>query len=184
MFGDHERVDNGLGGARTAVTDFQVTQLQSLRNRQDVFTPKSDLERTPVFGTGAMRTLGFAINHRLSSIQTLSLRYLNRESRQGGGANDGLAIPYIPKHYLLVGSQWSLPGRWLLGANAAYRSVRFRDDTNQNAIQHGWSYGLTAYWESEDKRVSVQAILDNLLSRTNAGDLPDAHAVLRFGYRF
>lgn len=184
VFADAERVDNGLGGARTAITDFEVTQLQSLRNRQDVFTPKSDLERTPLFASGAVNTFGFAINHRLGSTQTLSLRYLHRDSRQGGGANDGLAIPFIPKHYLLLGSQWSLPGRWLLGANAAYRSVRFRDDTNQNAIQHGWSYGLNVYWESEDKRISVQALLDNLLSRTNAGDLADAHALLRLGYRF
>ena len=90
----------------------------------------------------------------------------------------------MPKHYLLAGSQWSLPGRWLLGANAAYRSIRFRDDINQDAAQHGWSYGLTVYWETADKRVSLQAILDNLLSRSNAGDRSDAHAVVRLGYRF
>ena len=183
-FLDEERVDNGIGGARSAITDFQVTQLQSLRNRQDVFTAKSDLERTPVFANGSVRTVGMAINHRLNAGQTLSLRYLHRDSRQSGGANDGLAIPYMPKHYLLAGSQWSLPGRWLLGANAAYRSIRFRDDINQDAAQHGWSYGLTVYWETADKRVSLQAILDNLLSRSNAGDRSDAHAVLRLGYRF
>ncbi|MBL8381861.1 MAG: tetratricopeptide repeat protein [Burkholderiales bacterium] len=183
-FADEERVDNGLGGARSAITDFQLTQLQNLRNRQDVFTPKSDLERTPVFAVGTVRTVGMAINHRLSSRQTLSLRYLNRDSRQSGGANEGLVVPYTPRHYLLAGSQWALPGRWLVGTNAAYRSIRFRDDTNQNAAQHGWSYGLTVYWEGEDKRSSFQAILDNLLSRSNAGDTSDAHLVLRYGYRF
>ena len=126
----------------------------------------------------------FAVNHRLTTRQTLSLRYVHRDSRQSGGATDGLAVPYMPKHYMLAGSQWALPGRWLLGVNAAYRSIRFRDDANQDAAQHGWSYGLTAYWETEDKRLSFQAILDNLLSRSNAGDRPDAHAVLRVGYRF
>jgi tetratricopeptide (TPR) repeat protein len=183
-FIDEERTDNGLGGARTAISDFEVTQLQNLRNRQDVFTAKPDLERTPVFGLGTVRTAGFAINHRLSRTQTLSLRYLHSESRQSGGANDGLVIPYIPRHYLLAGSQWALSGRLLFGLNAAYRGVRFRDDTNQNAIQHGWSYGMSVYWETEDKKLSLQAILDNLLSRTNAGDTPDARMILRAGYRF
>ena len=186
-FIDEERVNNGVGGARTAIVDFQNEQLQSLRNRVDVFTAKPDLERTPIFGVGTIRTVGLAANYRLSSTQTLSARYLYRESRQAGGANDGLAVPFMPKNYLLLGSQWALPGRLLFGLNGAYRSLRFRDDTNQDAAQHGWSYGLTAYWESEDKRASVQAILDNLLSRTNAASLrtqSDAHFVLRFGYRF
>ena len=192
-FVDHEQINNGLGGARTAITDFEVTQLASLRNRQDVFTAKPDVERTPIFGTGTVRTVGMAVNHRLSRDHTVSLRYLYRDSEQGCStdigvtrqcANAGLAVPYIPRHYLLAGSQWALPGRLLFGMNAAYRSIRFRDDINQNAIQHGWNYGLSVYWESEDKRLSLQAILDNLLSRTNAGDLTDAHLVLRAGYRF
>ena len=183
-FIDEERTDNGLGGARTAVSDFELTQLQNLRNRQDVFTAKPDLERTPVFTLGTVRTAGFAVNHRWSKTQTLSLRYLHSDSRQAGGANDGLAIPYVPKHYLLAGSQWALPGRLLFGLNTTYRSARFRDDTNQNAIQHGWSYGMTVYWETEDKKLSLQAVLDNMLSRTNAGDTTDVRLILRGGYRF
>ena len=183
VFVDSERVDNGLGGARNAIADFEVSQLQNLRSRQDVFSPKSDVEATPVFGAGTLRTLGLAANHRLGSDQTLSLRYLYRDSQQRG-VNAGLAIPYIPRHYLLLGSQWALGGHWLLGVNTAWRSARFRDDTALDPIAHGWSHGLTLFWEADDKRANVQLLLDNLLSRRTAGDKPDPHVLIRLGYRF
>jgi len=43
VFLDHERVDNGLAGRRTAISDFQLTQLEDLRNRPDVFAAKGVL---------------------------------------------------------------------------------------------------------------------------------------------
>ena len=182
-FVDAERVDNGLGGARNTISVFELTQLQNLRNREDVFSPRPDIEDTPIFGRGTVRTFGLAANQRWGANQTVSLRYLYRDSHQGG-AGAGLLVPYLPRHFLRLGSQWSLQDRWLLGVSGTYRSLRFRDDTNLDPIQHGWAYGLSVAWESEDKRSSVQLILDNLLSRTRAGDKPDAHMVVRYGYRF
>jgi len=183
-FLDHERIDNGLGGQRTAITGFEVTQLDSLRNRPEVFSSKSDLENTPVFVEGTVSTLGLAANTLLSDRQTVSASYLARGSRQTG-VNTGLLIPYVPRNYLQLGSQWSLPERLLLGASAVYRSTRYRDDTNLDPIRAGWSFGLTAYWETADKKSSVQAILDNLLpDAKNADTQPYPHLVLRYAYRF
>ena len=183
-FLDHERIDNGLGGQRTAITGFEVTQLDSLRSRPEVFSPKSDLENTPVFVEGTVSTLGLAANALLSDRQTVSASYLARGSRQTG-INAGLLIPYVPRNYLQLGSQWSLPERWLLGASAVYRSTRYRDDANLDPIRAGWSFGLTAYWETADKKSSVQAILDNLLpDAQNADTQPYPHLVLRYAYRF
>lgn len=183
-FLDHERVDNGLGGQRTAITGFEVTQLESLRNRPDVFSSKSDLENTPVFEAGTVSTLGLAANTLLSDRQAVSASYLARSSRQTG-INNGFLIPYVPRSYLQLGSQWSLPERWLLGASATYRSTRYRDDTNLDPIRAGWSFGLTAYWETADKKSSVQAILDNLLPDMRSADMqPYPHLVLRYAYRF
>ena len=182
-FLDREEVDNGLGGQRTAVSDFQLTQLENLRNRPEVFSPKPDIEETPQFAKGTVSTLGVAGNMLVGRNQMLAARYLARDSRQRGDLA-GRWIPYIPRHYLLLSSQWSLPERWLLGANAAYRSTRYRDDANLDPMGAGWSFGLTAYWETADKRSAVQVILDNLLTHSNVGLRPDAQLMLRYVGRF
>ena len=182
-FIDHERIDNGLGGQRTAITDFELTQLESLRNRPEVFSPKADIEETPVFGEGTVNTLGLAANVLVNDRQTISARYLRRHSQQQG-ANAGLQIPFLSRDFVQLGSQWSLPQRWLLGVSAVYRGERFRDDTNLEPLKAGWTYGLTAYWETADKHSGVQFILDNLLSDKRVGLKSDAHLVLRYSHRF
>ncbi|MDO8810703.1 MAG: FecR domain-containing protein [Gallionella sp.] len=183
-FLDHEHINNGLGGQRTAITGFEVTQLDSLRSRPEVFSPKSDLENTPVFEAGSVSTFGMAANTLLSNRQTVSASYLSRTSRQSG-INTGLLVPYIPRSHLQLGSQWSLPDRWLLGTSAVYRSTRYRDDTNLDPVKAGWSFGLTTYWETADKRSSIQAILDNLLPDSRTADVqPYPHLALRYSYRF
>ncbi|HIJ90374.1 MAG: tetratricopeptide repeat protein [Desulfobulbaceae bacterium] len=181
---DHEHIENGLGGQRTAITGFEVTQLESLRNRPEVFSPKSDLENTPVFIEGTVSTVGLSANFLVSKHQTLSASYLLRDSRQTGVDSD-LLIPYVPHDYVQLGSQWSLPDRWLLGVSAVYRSMRYRDDANLDPIEAGWSFGLTAYWETTDKKSSIQAIVDNLLLDSNTADTQtDPHIALRYSYRF
>jgi Flp pilus assembly protein TadD len=182
-FADHERVDNGLAGRQSAITGFEVTQLESLRNRPEVFSPRADLEETPQFREGRVSSVGLAFNHLPSRRQALSARYLYRSGEQAG-TGAGLAIPFISRHYLLLRSQWSLPGRWLLGTSAAWRGERFKDAANQERLAPGWSFGLTVYWEGADKRSSMQAIADNVLSRRDAAIQPDPHLVLRYSYSF
>ncbi len=182
-FVDHERVDNGLAGERTAISDFELTQLESLRNRPEVFSAQSEIEETPIFARGRVATVGVAANFLLGAQQAVSLRYLRRDAHQQG-LNAGLRIPYLARDVLQLGSRWSLPGRWLLGAGAVYRGARFRDDANREALRAGWAFGLSAYWESADKRSAVQLILDNLLSNSKAATSPDAHLLLRYSQRF
>lgn len=182
-FLDHERVDNGLGGRRSAISDFEVTQLESLRRRPDVFTAQADLEDTPQFAQGRVDSLGIAANHLISPRQSLSARYLFRDGEQTG-THAGLALPYVPRHFLRLAAQWTLPGKWLLGASAAYRSERFEDADNLQRLAPGWAFGLSAYWESADKRSSVQAILDNLLTRRDAAAHRDPHLMLRYSYSY
>lgn len=182
-FYDYEHVDNGIVGRRTALTDFEMSQLENLRNRPEVFSPRADIEETPIFEEGHVNTIGLASNFLINSRQSLAVRYLWRDSEQSG-ANSGRDIPYIPRNYLQINSQWSLPDRWLLGASAIYRDHRFRDDTNLDKLSAGWSFGLTAYWESLDKRSSVQGVVDNILSDSDAGLLPHPHVMLRYSYRF
>jgi Flp pilus assembly protein TadD len=180
---DHEKVDNGLAGRRTAISDFQLTQLESLRNRPDVFSAKDDLEDTPQFAEGKSDALGLAYNRLLSRTHSIALRYVYRNARQTG-ANDGLKIPFVPRQFVQLDSQWSIPGHWLLGASATYRTSRYRDDTNLDRLSAGWNFGFTAYWESEDKHSTVHLIADNLLPNRDAGHHRDPHLMARYAYRF
>lgn len=182
-FLDLERIDNGVSGIRSSVPDLQLTQLESLRNRRDVFTAAADLEDTPQFASGQVNTLGLAANALIGRRQSLAMRYLWRDSVQSG-TNAGRRIPWIPRHALRLASHWSLPQRWLAGVTTTHRSQRFRDDANLELVRGGWSHGLTLYWESADKRTSVQGVLDNLLSHKQAGKDDAASLTVRLGYRF
>lgn len=182
-FADHERVDNPRSPFPSPVAGFELSQLENLRNRTEVFTARSDLEETPDFAQGRVDSVGVTLNHLIGRSQTVAVRYLARHARQQG-SQEGLKIPYMPRHYAQFTSQWALSGGWLLGTSATFRSARFRDDTNQQLIAAGWAFGMTGYWESTNKRSSLQAILDNLLVRKQAGNQPDPHLVLRYSYRF
>ena len=183
VFADHERVDNPRSAFPSPVAGFELSQLENLRNRTEVFTARSDLEETPDFALGRVDSLGLALNHLIGRNQTIAVRYLARNARQQG-AGKGLKIPYIPRHYAQFTSQWALAGGWLLGTSATFRTGRFRDDTNQEPISAGWAFGLTGYWEDASKHHGLQAILDNLLTRKQAGNQPDPHLVVRYSYRF
>ena len=182
-FVDHERIDNGINGVASIVPNLQLSSLESLRNRREVFTAVADIENTADFEQGTVDTVGFTGNFLLGQKQSISVRYLHRAARQLG-ANTRLRIPFIPLNLLRVASQWSLPERWLLGASATYRSARFRDAQNLQTLSHGWNFGMTAFWESADKRSSVQAILDNLIANKNSGASSFAQLTMRYTYKF
>ena len=67
--------------------------------------------------------------------------------------------------------------------NTTYRSKRFEDDVNLEPVRAGWAFGFTVYWESADKRHGMQALIDNLLSRSRASVDRDPHVLLRYSYR-
>ncbi|WP_161799041.1 tetratricopeptide repeat protein [Caenimonas sp. SL110] len=182
-FADRERVDNGLAGQRSPVSDFELTQLESLRDRPDVFSAKSEIEETPRFVEGRISSIGGAMNWLVSRQQSIAVRYVHRDAKQTG-AMAGLRIPFLPRNYLRVGAQWALPDRWLLGASATWRSERYRDDANRDLIDAGWAFGVTAYWESADKRTSLQAIADNLLTKKSAGKSSEPRLLVRYSYNF
>jgi len=86
--------------------------------------------------------------------------------------------------YLELGLGWSLPQRWLVGTTATWHGERFRDEANADRIEAGWALGVTAYWESADKRWIAQALLDNLRANRNASDDRATKLILRASYLF
>lgn len=184
-FADHEVIKNISSPLTAVVPDLQLTQLESLRNRTDVFTVQPELEEAPQFLEGRVTSYGVALNHMISREQTIAVRYRRADAEQTGVRN-GLKIPYLPRDYLRLASQWSLPQRWLLGATATWRSERFRDEPNTDAqrIDAGWNFRLSTYWESADKRWIAQAILDNLRHNRNSSDDQKSKVILRASYLF
>ena len=49
------------------------------------------------------------------------------------------AIPYIPRHTLVLGSTWASSARVYLSGRAVYRSERFEDQANLTRRPPGWS---------------------------------------------
>ncbi len=183
IFIDLERIDNGLSGITSVVPNIDLNQLESLRNRREVFTAQTDVEKIPVFKEGKVNTFGISGNILVSNRQSISMRYLRRHNWQTG-ANSGLSIPYLSDHMLYAASRWRLPERWLLATTATYRSTRFMDDLNLQRMAAGWNFGVTIYWESADKKSSIQGILDNLLSNGKAATDNKAHLIMRYTYKF
>lgn len=184
-FADHEVIKNVSSPLTVVVPDLQLTQLESLRNRTDVFTVQPELEEAPQFLEGRVNSYGVALNHMINREQTIAVRYRHADAEQTG-VRKGLKIPYVPRDFFRFASQWSLPERWLLGATATWRSERFRDEPNTAAqrIDAGWIFRLSGYWESADKRWIAQAILDNLRQNRDSSDDQKSKVILRASYLF
>ncbi len=191
LFADHERVDNGLAGQRTAGFSYQIDALAELRQTADFFSPRDDIEETPIFPSGSLDTLGGALNWQAAERIALTLRYLHRDSDNdlpGPGGHDW--IPYIPEHFTQVRAQWNTPWRLLLSANALWRSERLERQTEGVGtdtvpmVDAGWSFGLRAYWESEDKHHSVQALVDDLAPDRSAMSRNYRDPLYRFQYAY
>ncbi|MBF0255907.1 MAG: tetratricopeptide repeat protein, partial [Gammaproteobacteria bacterium] len=183
VYADQEKIDN-LSFALPAITfDLDLESLKSLQNKQDVFTATPFLEAVPSFDRGEVSSLGLSYNRLLSDRHSIALDLVFSDHQQTG-QYPGLKIPYVADFKARLASHWSLPNRWLLGAAATYRSERFEDGANEYRLADGWSLGMLAHWESADKRLSLQAAVDNILSDKAAGMDSEPHYLGRMTLRF
>lgn len=183
VFVDHEVVDNGILGQLSSVPTIEIPGLERLRSRRELFAPMAEFEERLVFTSGRVDTLGWAVNALVDSKRSVTVRYRYRDQAQTG-VNAGLSIPYVPRHSLLVGGAWALPKRWLLTAAANYRSDRYRDAANTDAVSAGWSLAWMLHWESADKRLYFQAAMENLWGTGVAPIAKVPKTVVQLGYRF
>jgi tetratricopeptide (TPR) repeat protein len=183
LYADHEEIDN-LSFATPAISiDFDLEQLQNLQNKLDVFEPDAPYENEPHFARGEVDSIGLSFNHLLNQRHSLSVD-LTYSDQQQTGVNRGLKIPYLANFKARLGSQWRLPQRWLLGANATYRSERYQDDLNSRYLGDGWNLGLLAHWESADKGINFEARVDNILSSDDAAQDAEPHVLGKLSILF
>jgi hypothetical protein len=161
-----------------------------LQSRQRVYATQHEyLEDRPQFGDGRIGQVGLAVNHLLARSVTGAARYIYSETRNT--ANDaatiafrGLEIPFHPRHYLNLALNWQPYARVVAGPAATYRSRRYGDEANTELLEAGWAFGFAAYWESEDKRLSVGAALDHIHSDKKSSLYRHAVGRLQAAYRF
>jgi len=182
---DSKRVRNLANVNNTLVGDINLEDLERLRNRSRLSQQALDLwEATPEFGAADVNTLGFAVNRLLSNQLSGSLRYQYNHSRNTGTGFEGNSVPWLPRHLLSAGANWLPVARWQLGMTVTYRNLRYSDEANSLPLNEGWNVGLRSYWESPDKRLSVEAIVENLHSDKNSAPIHSPVLGAQFLYRF
>jgi len=164
-FLDAKRVRHPVNPGAPTPLAITLVDLERLRARPTVYAPRREyLEDDPEFGEGRIRQAGIAFNRLLSRDLALVARYVHASTENTGPAFAGNRIPFHPRHYLDVGLNWQPAPRWIVGPFAAWRSLRYGDEANKERLESGWSLGLGAWWESEDKRWSVSLLADQLNS--------------------
>jgi len=184
-FADRRQVNNISSVTSQLFSLFGVTELDVLRARKPVFgEPYNELERTPVFGQGEVASGGLAVNWLVNKDWSLAARYVNASSDNTASAFSGNKVPLIPRHYGNLSLFWQPYGRWLLGLSSTYRSMRYADEANATPLNAGWNHGLRTYWETDDKRWSLEAAVNNL--HTDKKSALDQKAEILFTtiYRF
>jgi tetratricopeptide (TPR) repeat protein len=140
-----------------------VPDLTKLRAQSVLYTPNNDvLEGTPIFGQGTASRAAIALNQILSSNWSLLARYEHTDSKNTAPAFSGNLIPYLPRNLFTLGATWVSSARFYVTTQAVYRSERFSDEANLLPMSPGWDAQIKGYWETPDKRFSVQFVVENI----------------------
>jgi tetratricopeptide (TPR) repeat protein len=173
-----ENLTSPLDGPLNSRTD--VSNIERLRNRVLLPPPLPDrLEDTPVYGEGKLARAGVALEGVAARWLSLRADYTYAESENTGPAWAGNPIPYVPRHRFNLGATWTPGHRVYVTAQAAWRSIRYRDEAAQAEVPAGWDARVDAFVESADKRWSVEVYGANLL-RKQVSDLYGVVVSLRF----
>jgi hypothetical protein len=184
-YADNKRVRNLANISSTLVGDINLEDLDRLRNRNRLSPLAVDLwEASPIFGAAEVNTLSFAVNQLFSNQLSGVLRYQNNSSRNTGTGYEGNTVPWLPRQLFSLGANWVPKSRWQLGVTATHRSQRYSDEANTQSLNAGWNLGLRSYWESADKRWSVEFIAENLHSQKSSAPIHAPVLGAQTAYRF
>jgi hypothetical protein len=164
VFADRQEVENLYSSLAGVLNNRpETSNLERLRNR--TFYPLAsshDLEGFPQMSAGELRESGLALNALATRHLALFAEGTWAKSENTGELHAGRLFPFTPRKRYSLGATWFSDTRWSLGAKATYRSERFSDEANLFPLIAEWSGSMQAYWESRDKRWSVEAMVLNI----------------------
>ena len=185
VFADSKRVRNLNDAAGTTVSDLGLEDLKRLTSRNQLLPLPADFwEATPLFGAADIDSAGFAVNRMFSDQVSGNLRYTANHSRNRGLGLEGKQVPWLPSNLFSAGLNWLPAARWKLALTATHRSSRYSDEANTVPLNPGWNLELRSYWESLDKRWSLEAVAQNLHADKAAAATRSAILGLQVLHRF
>ncbi|HEX4943410.1 MAG TPA: hypothetical protein VFV55_03595, partial [Usitatibacteraceae bacterium] len=151
------------------------SNLERLRNRSfNNLATLDQLEGFPDLSRGTLREAGAAVNYIVNRHLSLYAEGAWSDS-ENTLAYPGKRFAYLPEKGGALGATFYSDHRFSIGAKAIYRGERFRDEANTpaNRLRPEWDGTLQAYWETQDKRWSVEL----LVSRIGAKSVDESFAI-------
>lgn len=179
-YADRQEIDN-LWSPLIGVLNNRPdsSNLERLRNRSFNNLATLDLlEGYPDLSRGKLREAGLAGNLIVNRHLSLYAEGAWSDS-ENTLAFPGKQFAYLADRRAAVGATYFTDWRLSIGAKAQYRSERFRDEANTaaNLLPAGWDGAIQAYWESRDKRWSVEM----LVSKIGAKNVDESVAIAVVG---
>jgi hypothetical protein len=125
------------------------------------------LEGFPVLSRGELREYGGAVNALVGRSLSLFADGAWARSENTGESYPGKQFAFMPKQRYSLGATYFSDQRWNVAAKAVRRGERFADEANQLRLAAEWSGAVQAYWETRDKRLSLELIVVNIGARTS-----------------
>ena len=166
-FADRQEIDNlysALAGVLNNRPD--TSNLERLRNRSfTALASALELEGFPQVARGELRESGLAANALATRQLSVFAEGAWATSENTGAAQAGKRLPFMPRQRYALGATWFSDARWNVAAKWVYRGERFADEANTLRLEAGWSGAVQAYWETRDKRWSLELVVVNIGSK-------------------
>ena len=147
-------------------TGQEVSDFNRLRDRATFqnWNDPERLEGQPVFAQGSLRQAGLVGNAMLGSGFSANTSYVLSDSHNTSDWFKGLPLPYLPRHRVGLGLDWSNEARLTAGATLVWRSEQLTTEYGSE-IPASWDLTLRMKWESIDKRWQLESWASPLLKK-------------------
>ncbi|MCM2327064.1 MAG: TonB-dependent receptor, partial [Lysobacter sp.] len=164
-YADRQKIDNLYSELIGTLNNRPDTSnLERLRNRSyNNLASLNVLEGFPSLSRGELREAGASVNFIASRHLSIYAEGAYSDS-ENTLASPGALFAYLPKKRAALGATFFSDRRIAVGARAIYRGERFRDEANSEGarLPAEWDGTVQAYWESQDKRWSLELLVNRI----------------------